>query len=59
MAKANKINGSSQNLCDGSLKESPYEAGTKNACIVCGKLTTTKREGVQRRHAARKVKQES
>jgi hypothetical protein len=41
------------------LKESPYEAGTKNACIICGRMTTTKREGVQRRHTAKKIKQEA
>lgn len=48
---------SKRELCDGSLKESPYEAGTKNACIVCGRFTTTKRNGVQRKHVAKKNKQ--
>jgi hypothetical protein len=57
MTKANKLNGSSRKVCEGSLKESPYEAGTKNACIVCGRLTTTMREGVQRRHTAKKIKE--
>lgn len=59
MAKANKLTGSSRKVCDGSLQKSPYEAGTKNACIVCGRMTTTKREGVQRRHTAKKIKQEA
>ena len=58
MAKATKITGSSRNLCDGSLKESPYEVGTKNTCIVCGRLTTTKRDGVLRNHAPKKQKTE-
>jgi hypothetical protein len=59
MAKATKLNGSSRTVCDGSLQKSPHEAGTKNPCIVCGRMTTTKREGVQRRHTAKKIKQEA
>ena len=50
--------GSTRNLCEGSLQESPYEAGTKNPCVVCGHLTTTKRDGVQRKHVAKKNKSE-
>lgn len=59
MTKATKVNGTTRKLCDGSLQKSPYEPGTKNACIVCGRFTTTKREGVQRRHTAKKIKQEA
>lgn len=43
-------------LCIGSRQRTTHEPGTKNPCSVCGRLTTTKRDGVQRNHTARKTK---
>lgn len=48
---------SSRNICDGSLQPTPHAAGTKNPCAVCGRLSTTKRDGTQRRHTAKKIKE--
>lgn len=53
---ATKVSGKS-NKCEGSLQKSDFAAGTKNPCPICGHNTTTKRDGVQRSHPRRKVKE--
>jgi hypothetical protein len=53
---ATVISGKS-NKCEGSLQKSKFAAGTKNPCPICGHNTTTKRDGVQRSHPRRKVKE--
>ncbi len=57
MAEKKSVIRSSRNICDGSLQPTPYTPGTKNPCAVCGRLSTTKRDGNQRRHAAKKIKE--
>jgi len=60
MSKATAVSGRSpRNVCDGSLQPTGFEAGTKNPCAVCGRLSTTKRDGNQRRHTAKKKKEEN
>ena len=51
------LDGKMRVVCEGSEQKSPHAIGTKNPCIKCGHMTTTKRDGNQRRHVAKKSKQ--
>lgn len=59
MAKSVISGSTPRNLCSGSEQPTPHTPGTKNPCAVCGRLSTTKRDGTQRRHAAKKIKIEA
>jgi hypothetical protein len=50
------LDGKKRVVCDGSEQKSPHAVGTKNPCITCGHMTTTKRDGTQRRHVPKKSK---
>lgn len=50
------LDGKKRVVCDGSEQKSPHAVGTKNPCTTCGHMTTTKRDGTQRRHVAKKSK---
>jgi len=54
--KRKKVNMARQ-VCEGSLQPTPHTPGTKNPCAVCGKLSTTKKDGTQRSHAGKKKKE--
>jgi hypothetical protein len=50
------LDGAKRIVCEGSEQKSPYEIATKNPCTICGHMTTTKRDGTQRRHVPKKSK---
>lgn len=53
---ANVITATKRTVCEGSEQPSNQMIGTKNPCTICGHMTTTKRDGNQRRHVAKKIK---